>query len=84
MSESPLVYLLGGPMRSGKSIIAERFNRRTGISVISTDDLVHMLTLAAPQLGISDEDDGDPWARLAGESIASVWRRSWKPSPTFG
>ena len=50
-----LVYLLGGPMRVGKSIIARRFRERTGISVVSTDDVVRMLKDGAPQLGIDFE-----------------------------
>ena len=49
------VYLLGGPMRVGKSIIARRFRERTGISVVSTDDVVRMLKDGAPQLGIDFE-----------------------------
>jgi hypothetical protein len=56
----PLIYLLGGPMRTGKSQAARRFNKRTGISYISTDDLFRVLGLAAPQLKIG-WDSGNSW-----------------------
>ena len=54
---TPLLYLLAGPMRSGKSIIAQRFNRATGISILSVDDLVRMLQTGAPELGIRHDMD---------------------------
>lgn len=55
--EAPLLYLVAGPTRTGKSIIAQRFNRATGISTLSTDDLVRMLQTGAPELGILHDID---------------------------
>jgi hypothetical protein len=50
-----MIYLLGGPMRVGKSLIARRVRERASISVISTDDVFRMLRDGAPQLGIRFE-----------------------------
>lgn len=56
-----LLYLIGGPQRTGKSITAALFGHATGVSVISTDDFIEMLQHAAPQLGI-------------GHDLALTWR----------
>jgi hypothetical protein len=56
----PVLYLVGGPMRTGKSQIAARFNARSGVSYISTDDICYMLGLGAPGLGIG-WDAGNTW-----------------------
>src|SRR3972149_9132469 len=50
-----MIYLLGGPMRVGKSLIARRFRERASISVISTDDISRVLRDRAPHLGITYE-----------------------------
>jgi 2-phosphoglycerate kinase len=50
-----MIYLLGGPMRVGKSLIARRFRERASISVISTDDISRVLRDGAPHLGITYE-----------------------------
>jgi hypothetical protein len=55
--EAPLLYVVAGPMRTGKSIIAARFNRATGVSILSADDLVRMLGAGAPELGIRHDLD---------------------------
>jgi hypothetical protein len=56
-----LLYLIGGPQRTGKTIATTRFGQATGVSVVSTDDFTEMLQRAAPQLGI-------------GHEIALTWR----------
>ena len=61
MTQSPLLFLVGGPKRTGKSIIGRRFNARTGVSVVSSDDVIGMLEVAAPALGI-------------GHDTATTWR----------
>ena len=56
----PLIYIVAGPMRTGKSEAARRFNALSGVSYISTDDLLQMLGLAAPELGMG-WDSGSTW-----------------------
>jgi 2-phosphoglycerate kinase len=50
-----MVLLLGGPMRVGKSLIARRVRERSGISVVSTDDIARVLRDRVPHLGITYE-----------------------------
>jgi hypothetical protein len=50
-----MIYLLGGPMRVGKSLIARRVRERSGISVVSTDDIARALRDRVPHLGITYE-----------------------------
>ena len=57
----PMIILLGGAMRTGKTTIARRLVETLRISTISTDDIVEMLRDGAPQLGI--HADMDPTAR---------------------
>lgn len=70
----PFLYVVGGPMRTGKSAIARRFNDRTGVSVISTDHIVSMLVYGLPKLSL--EVDREEWregwkdARIRAERIA--------------
>jgi hypothetical protein len=56
-----LLYLIGGPQRTGKSLTATRFGQATGVSFVSTDDFIESLQHGAPQLGI-------------GHDIAPSWR----------
>ena len=51
----PIIYLLGGPARTGKTLISLRFNAVSGISIVSTDDLADLVELAAPHLRIGHE-----------------------------
>jgi hypothetical protein len=87
---APRLYLVAGPMRTGKSIIAARFNRLSGISSLSGDDLIHMLGLAAPGLGIShrelDKEMGKKRWRLNRDRLAPFVEafaelRVWRESP---
>ena len=42
-----MIYLIGGPPRVGKSIIAGAFARRRGLSAVSTDSLGAVLEAVA-------------------------------------
>jgi hypothetical protein len=57
----PVLYLVGGPMRTGKTQIALRFNALSGISYVSADDLVNTLEFARPDLGIGHDLPGQTW-----------------------
>jgi hypothetical protein len=69
---NPFLYLVGGPMRTGKSIIARRFNDQTGVSAISTDHLVSMLMAGLPKLGLDLDRDGWKDSRIRAERIAPM------------
>jgi hypothetical protein len=56
-----VIYLLGGPMRCGKSIIARRVVEMAPVSEVSTDDLRRMLGAGVPEHPI--HGDMDPTAR---------------------
>src|SRR5687767_10886660 len=40
-------------MHTGKSMIGAQFNQRTGISVISTDHIVTMVSRGLPRIGVA-------------------------------
>jgi cytidylate kinase len=48
-----VLYLIGGPSRVGKSTLAQRLHEAVGASLVTTDAIVWMLQVAAPQLGVS-------------------------------
>jgi len=85
VTDNVFLYLVGGPMRTGKTLCARRFNLRTGISYISTDDLVYMLQEAAPLLGIGHDLPGTTWRgnrdALAQyvEALADIRMRETRP-----
>jgi predicted kinase len=58
-----VIYLLGGPMRVGKSIIAQRVVELAPVSEVSTDDLRRMLRAAIPEHPM--HADMDPTERYA-------------------
>jgi hypothetical protein len=69
---NPFLYLVGGPMRTGKSIIARRFNEQTGVSAISTDHIVSMLMAGLPKLGLDLSRDGWKDSKTRAERVAPM------------
>ena len=61
-----MLYLIGGPSRVGKSTVASRLSEASGASLLTTDAIVWMLQVAAPQLGVrhgsaTKPDDARPY-----------------------
>lgn len=55
-----MIYLLGGPPRTGKSTLARRLNQQHGIPVVSTDLLRGVLVMVVPELREAMRN-GDPY-----------------------
>lgn len=49
-----MIYLIGGPPRVGKSILAQKLTVEKGIPFCSTDVIFHMLLRTAPMLGLEE------------------------------
>jgi hypothetical protein len=55
-----MIYLLGGPPRTGKSTLARRLNQHHGLPVVSTDLLRGVLITVVPELRAAMQG-GDPY-----------------------
>ena len=47
-----VIFIVGGPCRTGKTTLGSMLHRALGVSPVPTDALVWMLQLGAPQLGV--------------------------------
>ena len=52
MVGSPLLFVIGGPCRTGKSTLARMLHAAVGVPAVPTDALVWMLQVGAPDLGV--------------------------------
>ena len=59
-----MIFIIGGPCRTGKSTVARRLQEVVGVSPVPTDALVWMLQVAAPQLGVRHGTRSDKPERL--------------------
>lgn len=67
-----MIYLVGGPPRVGKSTVADIAMSEGGIPHCSTDMLVGMLEMAAPQLGVRHGFHADKSESVASLMIAFI------------
>jgi len=63
-----VLYLIGGPSRSGKTLLARQLLRERGLPCFSTDYLTSGLEAGAPALGVRH----DLQSRLRGERVWPV------------
>jgi len=49
-----MIYIVSGASRSGKSLVAKRMSEKTGVSYISTDNLMMGYIDGLPELGLSE------------------------------
>ena len=69
-----MLFIVGGAARSGKSIIAREYLRRTGTPYFSLDFLVMGLAAGAPRLGVRPECPSRANAEKLGPVLKAIGR----------
>lgn len=59
-----MIFIVGGPCRTGKTTLGQMLHRAVGISPVPTDALVWMLQVGAPELGVRHGTRFDKAERL--------------------
>lgn len=59
-----MIFIIGGPCRTGKTTLGRMLHRALGISPVPTDALVWMLQIGAPELGVRHGTRFDKAERL--------------------
>ena len=59
-----MIFIVGGPCRTGKTALGRMLHRALGVSPVPTDALVWMLQVGAPELGVRHGTRFDKAERL--------------------